>query len=433
MFKHFTGLAFIISLFSVGLQAQNYVNSPYSRYGIGDLINTGFSYNQSMGGASIALRPRNQVNYLNPASYTSQDTMSFLFQAGFSSRISQISTGFEDDRAENINIEYLALAFPATKWLNFSLGLTPYSRIQYLFQETLETGEEVDNLYIDYKGHGGFNEFFIGTSFTIKEILSFGINSGYLFGSLEKIKTSYISGESSRTASIEYNEDYIANDFYFKFGLQLHPTIKEKHHIVLGFTYDTDSKVKVTEKNLILREFPLSNPQLAYEDTLNIENLSGNFNMPPKYAFGLSYNLNNQYIITGEYITQAWEPLSSTEASSKLKIYKSYRFGAEINPAPLNIKTRQKYLKRMHYRFGGHYTETYLNVAGQNINSYGVSIGLGFPWRDSKKMYSNTAFNLSYQFGVRGTTDSGLIKENYHIITLGFTLYDFWFMKPKYD
>jgi hypothetical protein len=42
-------------------------------------------------------------------------------------------------------------------------------------------------------------------------------------------------------------------------------------------------------------------------------------------------------------------------------------------------------------------------------------------------------FNLSYEYGVRGTNDHGLIKENYHVISLAFTLHDYWFLQSKYD
>ena len=58
------------------INAQHYKHSPYSKYGIGDLIPEGSSYNSSLGGTGIALRPQNHINYCNPASLTNQDTCS---------------------------------------------------------------------------------------------------------------------------------------------------------------------------------------------------------------------------------------------------------------------------------------------------------------------------------------------------------------------
>ena len=58
--------------------------SPYTRFGFGDLSKGGFGQNLAMGGAGIALRNDNQLNYLNPAAYTARDSMSVLFDFGMS-------------------------------------------------------------------------------------------------------------------------------------------------------------------------------------------------------------------------------------------------------------------------------------------------------------------------------------------------------------
>ena len=170
MQKRYKVLCFLLSALPIGVFGQNYSNNPYTRFAIGDLINSGFSYNRSMGGSSIGLRPSNQVNYLNPASYTAQDTLSFLFHTGLSGRSSILSTLDAKDRSNNINIDYLAIGFPVTSWWKFSVGLVPYSRIQYYFRDYKESLEEVA---IEYKGIGGFNEFYFGTSFQLLKFFCF--------------------------------------------------------------------------------------------------------------------------------------------------------------------------------------------------------------------------------------------------------------------
>ena len=53
--------------------AQNNTNSPYTRYGYGDLSDQSFGNSRAMGGIAFGLRDGAQINPLNPASYTAID------------------------------------------------------------------------------------------------------------------------------------------------------------------------------------------------------------------------------------------------------------------------------------------------------------------------------------------------------------------------
>ncbi len=425
-------------IFPLSIFGQNYINTPYSRYAIGDLINTGFSYNRSMGGSSVALRPSNQINYLNPASYTSQDTMSFLFQGGITGRSSLINTNLDEDKTNNFNLEYLALGFPITNWWKFSVGLVPFSRINYIFRES-PSSEELDFLAIDYEGNGGFNEFYFGTSYEIKKFLSIGFNACYLFGSLNKEHIIDNADPNTQTtnpgdivAYTRLSEEYVVSDFYFRFGLQAYKNIAEKHRVIAGATFDSKTDIKVKENTLASRGFFRTG--LIYIDTFRVvSDSSTSFTLPMKFGLGFTYIYDNKLLVTSEFTRQDFTSSTIYGEHENLSKYHSFRFGMEYIPIPLTRRTRAKYFERIHYRIGAHYTNTYLKIAGTQITDYGFSVGIGLPWRNPSKLYTYSSFNLSYEYGVRGTTDNGLIKENYHIITFGFTLHDFWFHKPKYD
>jgi len=64
------------------VQGQTNTDSPYSRFGVGTLSPPGFERNRAMGGIGLAMRDSNYINYLNPASYASQASSSFLFDFG---------------------------------------------------------------------------------------------------------------------------------------------------------------------------------------------------------------------------------------------------------------------------------------------------------------------------------------------------------------
>ena len=57
------------------VNAQSGTNSPYSQYGLGILADQSQGFNRGMNGLAIGLRQSNQVNMLNPASYSSVDSL----------------------------------------------------------------------------------------------------------------------------------------------------------------------------------------------------------------------------------------------------------------------------------------------------------------------------------------------------------------------
>ena len=61
----------VLAFISVAVMAQNNTNSPYTRYGYGDLGDRSFGAGRAMGGVGIGLRSPLQINPLNPASYSS--------------------------------------------------------------------------------------------------------------------------------------------------------------------------------------------------------------------------------------------------------------------------------------------------------------------------------------------------------------------------
>lgn len=64
--------------------AQHNTSSPYTRYGYGNIIDGGYGQSRAMGGLSYGVRPSQYINAVNPASYTSIDSLTFRFEAGAS-------------------------------------------------------------------------------------------------------------------------------------------------------------------------------------------------------------------------------------------------------------------------------------------------------------------------------------------------------------
>lgn len=70
--RAFSGL--LALTFSLGVLAQSGTNSPYSQYGLGLQSEQATGFSRGMNGLGLGFREHNQVNYLNPASYSAIDS-----------------------------------------------------------------------------------------------------------------------------------------------------------------------------------------------------------------------------------------------------------------------------------------------------------------------------------------------------------------------
>ena len=83
MYKNIrASLICLLALLATGAAGQKNVNTPFARSGIGNLEHQGTFRTRAMGGISSGIRDNLTLNFLTPASYSSIDTTSFLFDFG---------------------------------------------------------------------------------------------------------------------------------------------------------------------------------------------------------------------------------------------------------------------------------------------------------------------------------------------------------------
>ncbi len=196
--------------------AQNNSSSPYSRFGIGDMQSSGFTETDGMGTSSIALHEPFNINFSNPASYSSIKLTTFEF--GATSNFTKFSSaGFPSNTTNTSNISYVALAFPviANRW-GASFGMMPFSNVGYKISDADTIGGTTEN-YL-YTGSGGFNQLYFGNAVNICKSLSVGANISYLFGSIERQNTVEFPSLTSAQNTRITNTIHI-NDLTYKVGL----------------------------------------------------------------------------------------------------------------------------------------------------------------------------------------------------------------------
>ena len=180
------------------------------------------------GGIGYAVRNPTSVNILNPASYTSFDSLSFVFEGGLLSNFTKLETSSLSQKSNYTSMAYITFGFPINRWWKGSFGLLPYSSVGYNFSENIvDPNPRIGNTKYKYEGQGGINQFFIGQAFKINQNLSLGVNISYLFGYIDRIQKVYLL-DSANT----YNTNDVVSTnvgiFNFNFGLQYTKKIGER-------------------------------------------------------------------------------------------------------------------------------------------------------------------------------------------------------------
>jgi len=139
---------------------------------------------------------------------------------------------------------------------------------------------------------------------------------------------------------------------------------------------------------------------------------------------GVCFEKTDNWTVGADFKWQNWEKFRAFNLSDSLVNAYSVNIGAEFIP---DVNSYSNYLKRVRYRLGFLYNSTYLELFGQHLKEYAVTVGFGTPVRGMK-----TALNVSLQIGSRGTTNANLIRESYFRFTVGFSINERWFVKRKY-
>ena len=380
-----------------------------------------------MGGASLASRNNQQINMANPASYTSVDSLSFLFEFGVFGKFSQFSNDIATINASDINFRYFALNFQITNWMATSLGLTPYSDVGYNVEVT-ENVSNVGDVRYNYFGEGSLSKAYLGVAVEPIPNISVGANLNYMFGTLNRNAEVYFL-EHADYYSIQKYEAMRMRDFNLNFGVQATLPLKENQHLVLAAVLENQPKFAgfYSDLNSKYLTYTVGSSTNSDRDTLNFQNEEkSHIQLPLSYGFGVSYVKENILEVNLDYFHQAW---------SKAKFFGSvnpiltdldkFAVGAEWIPDRFSIRS---YVNRIAYRAGIKYEKSYLMLNNQQINDFGISFGVGLP------VYrSNSTINVSAELGKRGTKDNNLVLENYAKINLSVNLYDLWFIQRRFD
>ncbi len=417
----FVTLAVLLMLPTI-LFSQITTYSPYSRFGLGNMVHQGSARNFAMGGIGLALRDDNLINPLNPASYSEQDTLSFLFDAGLNGNHKIMRSNTQRMALNNSGLNHILMGFPITRWFKSSIGLLPYSRVGYNIVE-FDLVPNIGIIDYAYEGAGGLNKVLWGNAVKLNRYVSVGINASYLFGSLTQSRTVDFPSDGNIFSTVNRRR-VIINDFYFTYGLQVNIPLQNNLKLTGGVIFEPKTKASAYN-DMFLENILRFGTTMVRDTAMNVTGEKGYVNLPSNFGVGLSLRNSNKFIIGADFYSQDWSNTMILGQTDSLTRSNSIRIGGQFQPEPDDFRN---YFNRIKYRAGFYYTQTYLKIRGEQINDFGFSLGLGLPFRNTK-----TTFNFAIEYGQKGTLAQNLIKENHLTFNFSLSLYDFWFFKRRIE
>ncbi|MEL7427507.1 MAG: hypothetical protein AAFN81_31240, partial [Bacteroidota bacterium] len=299
---------------------------------------------------------------------------------------------------------------PAKKWATV-VGLEPYSQVGY----SILTQRQLDNIENSYQllneGEGGLTRLFWGNAWQLAPQLSVGLNANFIFGSISQQERFLSTGQ---LGNFEVQSETVLRGFNFDGGLQWAIPLGADE-VTFGVVLQTDSRLWSRTDRELLSGIDL----LESEGDGNRDN----YRVPVRYGFGSTYRRPN-WLITAEASYENWASLGLASDATFVDTW-SGTLAMEIAPFK---DVYQDYFEAFTLRAGFSYRNSYLEIEGQSFGHWLASLGMGVPLGPQRNH-----LHLSYSFQNRGTPKNGLIAEQTHQITLGFTIRDVWFLQRKFN
>ena len=421
-------VSFLTSSFLVS--AQNTLSSPYTKYGIGEVGLYSNAVTSAMGGVGYTLQRNNMVNHKNPASYAAVDTMSFVFDMGFYTNYTILSSNSAKTTGSVGGLSHILFALPLHKTIKLAGGLVPVSVIDFTASEThKEDTINIGHYKASYRGDGGINKVFLGLSYSPSESaglldnLSVGFNASYLFGNYYRSK-SLSFPDSSSFLSSRIEDNYNVSAFTFDFGLQYFQPLKNGDLLGIGLVYALPSLLPTDNE---YRHFTYSESAGLEEirDSVQSRNSEGNIKMPQSAGIGLSYERPQKFFAAVDATYTQWSrfEVQGVQYADLMRDDWKINAGFEYRPDVYG-----SYFEKISYRFGLNYSTGMLNLRNEQLNQYGIALGFGLPIKKQ-----GTQINLFLEYGKHGTKEHNLIREDYFKVGISVSAKDVWFFKRKYQ
>lgn len=406
-------------------------NSPYSRYGLGDLLPSQNILNRGMGGVSAAYSDFHTVNFINPASYAKlKQYTTFDVGVELDNRTLRALDPPRKFSSFSPILSYIQLGIPLSlkKDWGMNIGLRPLTRINYKIERN-ERLPGIDSLNTLFEGNGGAYEVYVGTGYGIKN-LTVGVNAGFLFGSKNFSTRKSFIPDSSDVFYYQSNHETQSNynGLLINGGLQYDIKLDKSTLLRLG-AYGNMKKSLNASKDITRGTFQYNSATGAI-DSLDVasseKDVKGTVEYPSSFGAGLMFEKRGKWMLGADFTVTNWDDYRYFGERDQVQNSWKMHVGGQLIP-----KGGKSYLSYVAYRAGFQIGKDYI-IVDKDLPVWSFTAGASLPMR--KAAYTNqfSMINLGIEFGQRGNKDN-LVRESFFRFAVGMSLSDIWFVKRKYD
>jgi hypothetical protein len=447
-------LLFFISFSVNTLTAQE--NSPFSRYGLGDVLNSGNVFHRSMGGTGIALQSNRYVHYANPASYGYIGTMlnkdkryktnlfTFDVNVEYNSRTLSQRVPLSKYNSRNLLFNGFQMAMQTNRKKRnqgLVIGLAPITRESYNINISRRIAG-VDSSVTVFDGNGGAYQALVGYGYRTNKGLSIGFNSGYLFGKKDVNTNLRLLNDTVRYFESTYSTKTSFGNVFLQLGAQQRLKINKTSSLILGATYRLQNNLRGRQDvERITYDVDNSNP-LTGNDSIFVQNdIKGKIVFPSTIGFGIAYESADSasgagIVATLDFTTTQWANYRFYGQKDAFQNDWMLRGGFQFTPT-IGASDKPRYWSNVEYRAGFYLGKDPLTALSNNSQIYAFTFGLGLPTGKIGRTtlpswYPRSRINLGFEIGSRGKRSLNL-KENFFRVAVGLSLADLWFAKARYQ
>lgn len=410
--------------------------SPYTMYGLGELLPSGSAEYRSMGDIGVAVREGVTFNYANPASLSAIPQRSALMNMGAEARNMygrSVSGGMRSSTSRNsVNLHDLGFAFPLARGVGFGVGLTPVTAVGYrssIVSTNQDVVENIGKVVYSYMGDGGISQLQAGVGVRLSRGLSLGINGHYYFGTINRYYNadmySYLNSDSYR--SVGTTEKSTISRFLVSVGAQYMFRVGKAASFTIGGTYQPRARTTVRQNATTFSYVG------AIRDTVGSRESSYSMDIPARLAVGVHYQ-GPKVGFGVDYVRQDWRRADGVLNADALAVginlqtYQEIRVGLSVTP---NRLAMTNFLNRWTYKIGGRYGTGYMGDNGTTRDEMALSLGIEIPMRRG----SMSRVSVGGEIGQRGSVTKNLVQDRFWRVFVGVTLFgdDMWFTKVKFD
>ena len=397
-------------------------NSPYSRYGVGNLKPTENVSNRGMGGVAVADDNPVQANPSNPATYANLKMT--CYQVGLEGSWLTVRNANGSYKNGTSNLAYVNIGLPVAKNAGISFGLIPQTRSRYNLQKYSVLPGIDSNALSTYYGGGGLQKVYLGFAYKYQQV-AIGLNTGYNFGNLINATTTEFT-DSLDINSTNFSNRTTLGGFFWQLGLHYTHKISEELSLKGGITYTGSQSLNAKkESRWESFKYDITDPFYQVDSTIDAK---GKVKLPAIASLGLMLSQGDFWQVGLDFQTSDWGTYTSYGQPDSFGSSYMLRVGGGITP---DINAVNNYWKRVTFRAGFYTGQDIIRLNGTSLKRTAATVGIGYPLRRTNNSIGQ--INATLEFGRRGTLNNGLVREGFTRFSFGFTFNDKWFIKRRYD